>query len=220
VAVRTFDVDAVRARFSALADDWALFDAPGGTQVPDVVIEAIVRYLRESNANLGGRFESSVRSDALVTDARITASQFLGCATDEVAFGQNATTLNFALSRALARELRAGDELIATKLDHDANVAPWLELAHDLDLTLRLVDVRDDTTLDLDDLEQKLSERTRVVAFPLASNAVGTIVEAARVVELAHDAGALAWVDAVHFAPHRPIDFAALDADVLLCSPY
>jgi cysteine desulfurase family protein (TIGR01976 family) len=130
------------------------------------------------------------------------------------------TTLNFALSRTVARTLRAGDEILCTKLDHDANVSPWLELAHDLDLTVHLVEIRNDTTLDLADLERKLGDRTRVVAFPLASNAVGTLTDAARVVELAHEAGALAWADAVHYAPHGPIDVAALDVDVLICSPY
>jgi cysteine desulfurase family protein (TIGR01976 family) len=220
VAALTFDVDAVRARFAALRSEWALFDAPGGTQVPDTVVDAIVRYLRESNANLGGRFEASVNSDALVAEARFAAAGFLGCTPDEVVFGSNMTTLNFGLSRAFARELHAGDEILATKLDHDANVAPWLELALDLDLTVRLVELQPDTTIDLEDLERKLSDRTRVVAFPLASNAVGTLVEAERVVELAHQVGALAWADAVHYAPHRPIDAAALGVDVLICSPY
>ena len=220
MAALALDVNAVRARFSALNGGWALLDAPGGTQVPDSVIEAIAAYLRESNANLGGSFESSVRSDALVADARLAAAGFLGCAPDEVVFGQNMTTLNFALSRTIGRELRAGDEILATKLDHDGNVAPWLELAQDLDLNVRLVELHDDTTLDLDDLEAKLSERTRVVAFPLASNAVGTLVDARRVADLAHGVGALAWIDAVHYAPHGPIDVSALGADVLVCSPY
>ena len=220
MAALAFDVDAIRARFSSLRTEWALFDGPGGTQTPDAVIEAIAAYLRESNANLGGAFEASVRSDALVSNARIAAAAFLGCTPDEVVFGQNMTTLNFALSRTVGRELRAGDEIIATKLDHDGNVAPWLELAHDLDLHVRLVELTDDTTLDLDDLESKLSERTRVVAFPLASNGVGTLVDGRRVAELAHSVGALAWADAVHFGPHGPIDVAALGVDVLLCSPY
>ncbi|MDX6424478.1 MAG: hypothetical protein QOI67_1949 [Gaiellaceae bacterium] len=220
MAALALDVDAVRARFSALDRGWALFDGPGGTQVPDSVIDAIAGYLRESNANLGGPFEASVRSDALVTEARLAGAGFLGCAPEEVVFGQNMTTLNFALSRTVGRELQAGDEILATKLDHDANVAPWLELAHDLELTVRLVELRDDTTLDLDDLRSKLSERTRVVAFPLASNAVGTLVDARVVSELAHEVGALAWADAVHFAPHAPIDVAALGVDVLICSPY
>jgi cysteine desulfurase family protein (TIGR01976 family) len=220
VAALALDVDAVRARFSALGRGWALFDGPGGTQVPDSVIDAIAGYLRESNANLGGQFEASVRSDALVAEARLAGAGFLGCAPEEVVFGQNMTTLNFALSRTAGRELRAGDEILATKLDHDANVAPWLELAHDLELNVRLVELRDDTTLDLDDLRSKLSERTRVVAFPLASNAVGTLVDARLVSELAHEVGALAWADAVHFAPHGPIDVAELGVDVLVCSPY
>ena len=220
MAALALDVDAVRARFSALDRGWAFFDGPGGTQVPDSVIDAIAGYLRESNANLGGPFEASVRSDALVTEARLAGAGFLGCAPEEIVFGQNMTTLNFALSRTVGRELRAGDEILATKLDHDANVAPWLELAHDLELTVRLVELRDDTTLDLDDLRSKLSERTRVVAFPLASNAVGTTVDARLVAELAHEAGALAWADAVHFAPHAPIDVSALGVDVLVCSPY
>src|SRR2546430_6149895 len=130
------------------------------------------------------------------------------------------TTLNFALSRTAAREWSEGDEVVVTRLDRDATVSPWLELAHDLGLVVRFVDIRDDTTLDLDDLATQLSERTRVVAFPWASNAVGTLVDVARVAELAHDAGALAWVDAVHYAPHGPIDVAAAGADVLICSPY
>ena len=214
------DVDAVRARFPALALGWALFDGPGGTQTPASVIAAIDAYLAESNANLGGAFEASVRSDALVANARLAASELLGCNADEVVFGQNMTTLNFALSRTVGRELRPGDGIVATKLDHDANVAPWLELAHDLDLSVNLVELHDDTTLDLDDLEQKLTDRTRVVAFPIASNAVGTLVDVRRVAELAHSVGAIAWADAVHYAPHGPIDVAELGVDVLVCSPY
>jgi cysteine desulfurase family protein (TIGR01976 family) len=210
----------VRARFSALQVPTAFLDAPGGTQVPDSVIDAIAGYLRDSNANLGGAFGNSRRSDALVVQARLTAAAFLRCEPDEAFFGANMTTLNFALTRTLGRELREGDEILCTTLDHDGNVAPWLELAHDLGLRVQLVDVHDDTTLDHDDLERKLSDRTRVVAFPLASNAVGTLTDAKRIVEAAHGAGALAWVDAVHYGPHGPIDVADLDADVLLCSPY
>jgi cysteine desulfurase family protein (TIGR01976 family) len=184
------------------------------------MIEAIARYLRESNANLGGAFAASRASDAVVTDARLAAADFLGCTADEVIFGANMTSLAFVLTRTLGRELRAGDEILATRLDHDANISPWLELARDLDLTVRLVDVRDDLTLDLDDLERRLSDRTRVVAFPLASNAVGTLVDGRRVSELAHRVGALSWADAVHYAPHAPIDVGALSVDVLICSPY
>ena len=214
------DVAAVRARFSALSRPLAFFDGPGGTQVPDEVVDAIAGYLYESNANLGGPFATSVRSDRLVEEARRAAAGFLGCGAEEVVFGANMTTLNFALSRTVGRELQAGDEIVVTRLDHDGNVAPWLELAHDLGLVVRFADIHDDTTLDLDSLEAQLSERTRVVAFPWASNAVGTVTDVARVAELAHSAGALAWADAVHYAPHGAIDVAAVGVDVLLCSPY
>src|SRR5579884_636613 len=220
MAAAALDLAAVRARFPALRSGVAYLDGPGGTQCPDSVIEAIGAYLRESNANVGGAFAASRRSDELVEGAHETAARFLGCRPEETAFGQNMTTLNFALTRALGRTLHAGDEILVTRLDHDGNVAPWLELARDLDLRVQVVDLREDTSLDLDDLERSLSERTRVVAFPLASNAFGTTPDAPRIVELAHAAGALAWADAVHYAPHGPIDVAALGVDVLLCSPY
>jgi cysteine desulfurase family protein (TIGR01976 family) len=216
----TLDVEAVRARFPALASGIAFLDGPGGTQCPQSVIDAIGGYLRDSNANLGGAFEASRRSDALVEDAHAAAAGFLGCRAEETIFGQNMTTLNFALTRALGRNLEAGGEILVTRLDHDGNVAPWLELAHDLGAEVDFVEVHPDTRLDLDDLERKLTDRTRVVAFPLASNALGTAPDAVRIVELAHAAGALAWADAVHFAPHGPIDVTALGVDVLLCSPY
>jgi cysteine desulfurase family protein (TIGR01976 family) len=214
------DVEAVRGRFSALRSGLAFFDGPGGTQVPDEVIDAIAAYLRESNANSGGPFETSRRTDALIAHARLTAGEWLGCSPEEVAFGASMTALNFALTRAFARELREGDEILATRLDHDANVSPWLELAHDHGLVVRFVDVHEDCTLDLGSLESQLTDRTRAVAYPWASNAVGTLNDVAAIAELAHGAGALAWVDAVHYAPHGPIDVAAAGADVLICSPY
>ena len=210
----------VRRRFSALDRELVFFDGPGGTQLPDEVIGAISGYLSESNANLGGLFETSRRSDLLVDEARRAAARFLGCGAEEVVFGANMTTLNFALSRSLGRELAAGDEIVVTRLDHDGNIAPWLELARDLGVVVSFAEIRDDTTLDLDHLASLLTERTRVVAFPWASNAVGTVVDVARVAELAHSVGALAWVDAVHYAPHGPIDVVAAGVDVLLCSPY
>ncbi len=216
----TLDVEAVRARFSALRQPLAFFDGPGGTQVPDEVIEAVSRYYRESNANVSGPYDTSRRTEALVAQARDTAGRFLGCAADEIVFGANMTTLAFALTRTFGREWREGDQILVTKLDHDANVSPWLELAHDLGLEVRFVDIRDDTTVDLEDLERLLTDRTRVVAFPIASNAVGTLTDARRVVELAHAAGTLAWADAVHYGPHGPIDVAGWDVDVLICSPY
>ena len=215
------DVETVRKRFSALQRRTAFFDGPGGTQVPDSVIDAVSSYLRESNANLGGPFETSRRSDDVVRAAHETAALFLGCSPAEVGFGANMTTLNFTLSRALARELRSGDEIVVTRLDHDANVAPWLELARDRELVVRFADIdQDDCSLDLAGLEALLSDRTRVVAFPWASNATGTVTPVRRITQLAHEAGALAWVDAVHYAPHGPIDVAATDVDVLICSPY
>jgi len=220
VSAVTFDVEAVRALFPALRQPLVFFDGPGGTQVPDSVIDAIAAYLRESNANSGGDFATSRRTDELIETARAAAARFLGCGADEVAFGPSMTNLNFALTRALGRQLKPGDEILATKLDHDANVSPWLELARDRDLVVRLVDVADDCTLDLDDLQRLLSDRTRVVAFPVASNAVGTLSDPRRIAELAHEAGALAWADAVHYAPHGPIDVSAWGLDVLICSPY
>jgi cysteine desulfurase family protein (TIGR01976 family) len=213
-------VEQVRARFTALQRPLAFFDGPGGTQVPDSVIDAIATCLRESNANLGGPFETSRASDALVTTAHVAAAGFLSATVDEVFFGANMTTLNFALSRAASRDWQAGDELVCTKLDHDGNVSPWLELAHDKGLTVRFAEVDDECRLDLGDLASLLSDRTRVVAFPWAANAVGTVTPVADVAALAHEAGALAWVDAVHYGPHGPIDVQAAGADVLLCSPY
>jgi len=221
VSALAFDVTAVRAQFPSLASGLVFLDGPGGTQVPQSVIDAMAECLRDANANLGGPFESSRRADAVVATAHEAAARFLGASPAEVGFGQNMTTLNFALTRSLGRDLRAGDEIVVTRLDHDGNVAPWLELAQDLDLIVRHADFDPETgTLDLDDLAAQLSERTRVVAYPWASNALGTITPVQRIAELAREAGALAWVDAVHYAPHGPIDVAAAGADVLVCSPY
>jgi cysteine desulfurase family protein (TIGR01976 family) len=213
-------VEAVRARFTALQRDLAFFDAPGGTQVPDSVIDAIAGYLRSENANLGGPFTTSRLSDALVARAHETAAGFLNATVDEVVFGANMTTLNFALSRTAAREWREGDEIVCTQLDHDGNIAPWLELAHDRGFKVHLARADDDCRIDLDHLRSLVNERTRVVAYPFAANAVGTVTPVAEIAAIAHDAGALAWVDAVHYGPHGPIDVVAADADILLCSPY
>jgi cysteine desulfurase family protein (TIGR01976 family) len=215
-----FDVEAVRRRYAALDRRLAFFDGPGGTQCPDEVIDAISRYLREDNANIGAPYETSVRTVELVERARVTAGRWVNGDPAGIAFGPTMTSLNFLLTRCLARTLEPGDEVLVTKLDHDANVSPWLELAHDLGIVVRFAGVRDDLSLDLDDLERQLSEKTRVVAFPVASNAVGTAPDVARIVELAHAAGALAWADAVHYGPHGPIDVSGWDLDVLLCSPY
>jgi cysteine desulfurase family protein (TIGR01976 family) len=214
------DVTAVRARYTALDRPLAFFDGPGGTQCPDEVIDAVAGYLRSDNANVGAPYETSRRTDELVDAAHARAAAFLGCDPGEVAFGQSMTALNFLLTRAFARELEAGDEVLVTRLDHDANVAPWLALADDVGIVVRFVDVHDYLGLDLDDLAAKRTPRTKVVAFPAAANSVGTAPDVRRVVELAHEAGALAWVDAVHYGPHGPIDVSSWGCDVLLCSPY
>ena len=213
-------VEAVRESFSALRQPLAFFDGPGGTQVPDSVIDAIADYLRESNANIGAPYGTSRRTDALVERSREAAAEFLNATTEEVAFGPNMTTLNFALTRTAGREWVAGDEIVCTRLDHDGNVAPWLELARDRSLVVKFAEIDDECRLDVDHLRSLLSDRTRVVAFPHASNAVGTITPVAEIAALAHDAGALAWVDAVHYGPHGQIDVQELGVDVLVCSPY
>jgi cysteine desulfurase family protein (TIGR01976 family) len=218
--VDKLDVTAIRERFSALHQGFTFFDAPGGSQVPDEVGDAIARTLREASANLGAVYETSHRVGRILTQAEAGAARFLGCEPHEVIFGPNMTSLDFMLSRTAGRTFEPGDEILVSALDHDGGVAPWLELAHDRDLVVRTVELRDDTTFDYDDLESKLTERTRVVAFAWASNAVGTLVDARRVCELAHRAGALAWIDAVHYAAHEPIDVRAVGADVLICSPY
>jgi len=210
----------VRARFSSLNGDFVFLDAPGGTQTPDEVAAAVTRVYREASGNLGAPYATSRRIGTLVDDAREASARFLGCAPEEIIFGASMTALNYTLSRTLGRELQPGDEIIVTRLDHDANVAPWLDLARDRGLRVRLADVRADTTLDLSDLERQFGPKTRVVAFPWASNAVGTIVDARAVCALAHQAGALAWVDAVQYAPHEPVDVRAIGADILLCSAY
>jgi cysteine desulfurase family protein (TIGR01976 family) len=216
----TLDPTAVRARFSSLRSGFAFLDAPGGTQVPDSVGEAIVRCLREASANVGAGYETSRRVGAIFAEAESKAAAFLGCDSSEIIFGANMTSLNFTLSRTAARAFEAGDEILVSSLDHDGGVAPWLELAHDKGLVVRHIEVAPDTTLDYEDLKSKLNERTRVVAFVWAANSVGTIVDAARVCELAHSVGALAWIDAVQYAAHEPIDVSAIGADVLFASGY
>jgi cysteine desulfurase family protein (TIGR01976 family) len=213
-------IDSVREKFTALRNPLVFFDGPAGTQVPDSVIQAIAVYLQAANANLGGTFVTSKMSDGVVDAARVAASEFLGAYADEVIFGANATSLNFALTRTVAREWRAGDEVVVTKLDHDANIAPWLELAHDKGIVVHFCEFDGEGRLDLDHLRSLVGERTRVVAFPWASNALGTVTPVDEIVEIAHEAGAFAWCDAVHYAPHGPIDLQKVAIDVLLCSPY
>jgi cysteine desulfurase family protein (TIGR01976 family) len=221
MATTVLDVHAVRSRFSSLRDDGFVFlDAPGGSQVPDEVGDAIARTLREASANIGANYETSKRVERILDTAREDGARFLGCSSDDVIFGTNMTWLDFALSRTASRDWQEGDRILVSRLDHDGGVAPWIELAADRGFEVDWVDVTEDLRLDLDDLERKLDERVRVVAFVLASNAVGTITDAARVSELAREAGAVSWVDAVHYAAHEPVDVQAIGCDVLLCSPY
>ena len=215
------DVTAVRERFPALASRAAYLDGPGGSQVPREVLDAVAGYLRDSNANLGGAFPTSASSDEVMASGRAAAADFTGGEPAGIAFGANMTTLNFQLAHAVARTLEAGDEILVTQLDHDANVSPWLLVARDHGLVVRKAPIRtDDVTLDEDALEALIGERTRVVAFTLASNAVGSIPDAARIAAAAHRAGALAWADGVHLAPHRRLRAREWGIDVLLCSPY
>ncbi|NTW02950.1 MAG: cysteine desulfurase-like protein [Oscillochloris sp.] len=220
-----FDPHAVRSLFPALAEQVdglpaVFFDAPGGTQVPQPVIDAIAGYLAHSNANCHGAFLTSRRTDAIIASAHRAVADMLGCAPEETVFGPNMTTLTFALSRAIGRDLGPGDEIVVTWLDHDANVAPWRAL-EERGVTIREVDVDvEDCTLDMADLAAKINAHTKLVAIGYASNAVGTINDIRRVVELAHSVGALVFVDAVHYAPHGLIDVRALDCDFLACSVY
>jgi cysteine desulfurase family protein (TIGR01976 family) len=219
-ATDTFDIADVRTRFTSLSRGFAFFDGPGGSQTPDAVGAAIATTTRDSSANLGAPYATSQRVTAILEEAERGAAAFVGCTPGEITFGMNMTSLNFALSRTAARTWQQGDRVIVSALDHDANVAPWIELAHDHQLDLQTIAVNADTTLDLDDLRAKLNDRTRVVAFTAASNAVGTKTPVREISDLAHAVGALSWVDGVHYAAHEPVDVDALGADALLCSTY
>jgi cysteine desulfurase family protein (TIGR01976 family) len=221
----TFDVAWARDQFPSLAQrvnghPAAFLDGPGGTQVPRRVMDAIRDYLMQSNANTGGAYETSRRTDAMIAGARTAMADFLGCEAEEIVFGPNMTTLTFGMSRAIGRELGPGDEIVVTHLDHDANISPWRAL-EERGVTIRFVEIQEaDCTLDMEDLRQKISSKTKVVAVGYASNAVGTINGVEEVVRLGHDVGAMVFVDAVHYAPHGFIDVRALDCDFLVCSTY
>ena len=214
-----------RAQFPALAQTInghpaTFLDGPGGTQVPQRVIDAISGYLHRNNANTGGAYATSRNTDATIAEARRAMADFFNCDPDEVVFGPNMTTLTYAVSRSIGRELHPGDEILLTHLDHDANISPWRAL-EEHGVTIRLAEINEeDCTLDMHDLTAKITERTKLVAVGYASNAVGTINHAEEVIRLAHKAGALAYIDAVHYAPHGPIDVRALDCDFLVCSTY
>jgi cysteine desulfurase family protein (TIGR01976 family) len=213
-------IEAVRDRFHTLNVPMAYFDGPAGTQVPDSVLEAVSGYMLAANANAGGKFLTSMVTDDVIASARAAASDLLGVMTDEVTFGANMTSLNFALTRTASRDWVAGDEVVVTKLDHDANISPWLEIAHDKGIVVKLAELDPECRIDLDHLRSLLSARTRVVAFPMASNSVGVITPYKEIVEIAHAAGALAWIDAVHAAPHMDVEIPEIGCDVLICSPY
>jgi cysteine desulfurase family protein (TIGR01976 family) len=223
----TFDVEALRRRFPALAIEdggrpVALFDGPGGTQVPDTVIEAIADYYRTSNANHDGPFLTSRRSDDRVHEAHQAIADLLGAdSADEIKFGANMTSLTFHISRSIGATMEPGDEIVVTILDHEGNVGPWKAIAADRGLVVRTVDIRtDDVTLDLASLDAALGPRTKLVAVGWASNAVGTINPVAEVVRRAHAVGAWTYVDAVHAAPHLALDVQAVGTDFLACSTY
>jgi cysteine desulfurase family protein (TIGR01976 family) len=223
--MHAFDLTWIRAQFPALAQEVnghpaVFFDGPGGTQVPQRVIDAVADYLIHHNANTHGAFATSRRTDETIDAARAAMADFLGCAADEVIFGPNMTTLTFAISRAFGRDIRPGDEIVLTRLDHDANVAPWKAL-EEQGAIIRMVDIdTEECTLDMADMARAIGPRTKLVAVGYASNAVGTINDVATVTQMAHAVGALVYIDAVHYAPHGPIDVQALDCDFLACSPY
>jgi cysteine desulfurase family protein (TIGR01976 family) len=225
-APRCAEVDSIRARFPALERRHhgravAYFDGPGGTQTPREVVEAMVDYLYHHNANTHWRYPSSVETDAMIDAARAALADLLGATPREIAFGANMTTLTFHLARALGRRWGPGDEVVITELDHDANVAPWEALARERGVTLRVVPfVAETGQLDWGTLEAALSSRTRLLALGAASNALGTISDVSRASALARSAGALSFVDAVHYAPHHPVDVTRIGCDFLACSPY
>jgi cysteine desulfurase family protein (TIGR01976 family) len=222
---KALDIEWVREQFPSLklqvnGRTAAFLDGPAGTQVPKQVMDAIQTYFLNANANTYGAFLTSRRNDEMIRSARAAMGDFFNCDSNEVGFGQNMTTIAFALARAIGRELKPGDEIVVTTLDHDANVAPWRAL-EEKGVVIRQVDIREsDCTLDLDDLKRKITPKTKLVAVGYASNLVGTINPVAEITRLAHAAGALIFIDAVHYAPHGPIDVKALDCDFLACSSY
>ncbi len=221
----SFDIEWIREQFPAFKRNInghpaAFLDGPGGTQVPQQVIDAISDYLVRCNANTHGQYATSRESDQLILEAHQAMADFLNCDADEVAFGPNMTTLTLALSRAIGRNLKHGDEIVVTRLDHSANVSPWVAL-EELGIKIQRVDIHEqDCTLDLADFKSKLNQRTRLVAVGYASNAVGTVNPVAEITKMAHGTGALVFIDAVHYAPHGLIDVKAIDCDFLACSPY
>jgi len=223
--MQALDIDWVRSQFPSLQTQVngqaaAFLDGPAGTQVPTQVMHAIQNYLTTANANTSGAFLTSRRTDEMIANTRAAMADFFHCDPNEVVFGQNMTTLTFATSRAICRDFHPGSEILLTTLDHDANFSPWQAL-EEKGMVIRQADIREeDCTLDLEDLKSQLSEKTRLVAVGYASNAVGTINPVAHITQMAHAAGAMVYIDAVHYAPHGLIDVKGLDCDFLVCSPY
>jgi cysteine desulfurase family protein (TIGR01976 family) len=219
-------VDLIRDQFPALRREHrghpvAYFDGPGGTQVPALVIDRMRDYLVHHNANTHWAYPASEETDSAIAGTRAALADFLGASPGEIAFGANMTTLTFHLSRALAREWQAGDEVIVTELDHHGNVDPWRAVARDRGLTIRSVPMNPETgELEWNALERAFSQRTKLLAIGAASNILGTITDVTAAARLAHDAGALCFVDAVHYAPHALVDVGAIGCDLLVCSPY
>ncbi len=216
------DLNLIRSQFPALSSGAIFFDNPGGTQVAQQTVQRMTDYLTRTNANHDGAFKTSRESDAIVGEARSAVADFLGAARpEEIVFGQNMTSLTLHISRSLARTLKAGDEIVVTRLDHDANITPWTLIAEDRGCAVRWVEFDpEDCTWDIEALKRQITDKTKLVAIGYASNAVGTINPVAKAVKIAHEAGALIYVDAVQFAPHGPIDVGTLDCDFLVCSAY
>ncbi len=221
-----FDVSRIRAQFPALHRTYkgkpvAYFDGPGGSQVVGTCIDAMVGYMSRGVANLHGVFPTSIETEAIIAATRAGVATFLGAEPDEIAFGANMTTLNFAIARALSRTWQTGDEIVVSELDHRANVDPWIVAAKDRGVVVKWLEVDPERlTLDLEHLDEVISPRTRVVTLGRASNAVGTVTDVRRVADVAHQVGAVVAVDAVHAAPHIAVNREQLDADILLCSAY
>ena len=227
MTIQPIDPIVLREQFPALrrtinGQPAVFLDGPGGTQAPERVIEAMTGYLRRGSSNHGGPFQTSRETDAATDAAREAMRDMLNARrAEEIVFGQNMTSLTFSISRAIAQEWQPGDEIVLTRIDHDGNVSPWLRAAEDRGVTVRRLDFRpENCTLAIDTLPGLLNEKTRLVAVNYASNAVGTINDVAKVVEMAHAVGALVYVDAVHYAPHDVVDVQALDCDFLACSVY
>ena len=216
------ELSTIRAQFPALRRPAIFLDNPAGTQVAQPVLERITTYLTEHNANHGGAFATSVESDAILDEAHAAMADLLNAARpQEIIFGLNMTTLTLHISRSIARTWKEGDEIVVTRLDHDANITPWVLAAEDRGVSVRWVDFHpEDGTLDLEEMQRALEAKPRLVAVGYASNALGTINPVHKIVQMAHEAGALAYVDAVQYAPHGPIDVQALGCDFLVCSAY